>query len=152
MAVTKFLSGPKEGDKNINEEIDVLTVPLLALEKVYADFSKQSIWKKKELIDVLTHQLLQNVAQIENDFEFVFQEFSSSLNTKGDVDICENIKGKLYVSSKINFDESNCFFAEKLMNLSTKRKVFEDENPNPYEEKLIIIQAQVATITKLVVV
>merc|ERR1712151_379181 len=46
-------------------------------------------------------------------------------------------------------DENKPFYSKRLMNLSTRRKVFEDENPNTFEEKLVIMQLNLVTVLRL---
>ena len=114
----------------IEEESDfscikgISSVPLFALEKSYADVcAKICFSDKMKFLKVLADQLSLYCKTLTQDLKIAVEEVTAN---------------EMVFSNELSSaDENKRFYSTKLMNLSTRRKVFEDENPNIFEEVIL---------------
>ena len=91
------------------------------------------------MIDTLFGMILENCQDLIDTIQNIQDEFRNTTT----------IENTNYAKGSSNHLPSDIFLFKRLVNANTTRKIFEDEDPNPFQEKILLDQLSYQSILDL---
>lgn len=138
-AATKFYA--KRNQQNMSSSVHVLLLPEWTLERTFPlTFAVDSSSTCQKTQQSSTMELLQ--AMILDHCQGLMETLQSLQDEYSNTD-------KFYQQSDIGKDGDDAPKLKALVNVNTTRKIFEDEDPNPFQEKILLNQLAIQSLLSL---